>query len=676
MYLLIMKDWKQNIRFWAGRLGGMAVGMVLTVSAVAQGQSKIDSLKQVAAAGKPDTNTVNAMKKLGFFLQHDDLPAATRYAEQALALAKELDFKRGVASSYQTLGQCYMYAAQTEKALENFQQGAIIAQQEGYPTVVFAALANAGIAYDLTGDYVNSVKVQLMARKWAETHGTEAQRIDIEFNLGITYCRLGNYDAALERFKDASAYYESQGDLRSHASALDAMGNIYVNLQQYDTAQAIYERAFAISSQSPAGGNLAHRYTNLGAVRAFQRDYQGAISYMEKAVTEAQKTGEIMLVADNYSNIGNCYRQLGQLELAESYSLRGLDMSRATGNSRTIMEALGNLVEVYVKKDDADKALDYYRELEALKDSLQVDEAAAEVANLRVQYEADKNAQQLLLMDEQREAAIAVAGKQKLWLVVAFSLAFALLMALVVVVMLLRNRKRNAEHMMAQKNSEFARKKMELEQRALRSQMNPHFIFNSLNAIQRLYIEGDVDRASDYMADFAQILRKILDHSSCDTITLAEELQTLKLYLRLEEARLGGVLEYEIMVDEEIDSYATCLPPLILQPYVENAIWHGILPKGSNGKVSIHLRDSTDAQGQPAVLCTITDNGIGIETSRRSKSGRLAQESKGMKISQERLGPDGMVATQELASGGTVVTLLIPVEHKRVDLVANTKWKM
>jgi sensor histidine kinase YesM len=238
-----------------------------------------------------------------------------------------------------------------------------------------------------------------------------------------------------------------------------------------------------------------------------------------------------------------------------------------------------------------------------------------------------------------------------------------MLLSLIIVLLYYGNRKRRIELQLAQRNAEFAHNKLELERRALRAQMNPHFIFNSLNAIQRLYIEGDLDRAGDYMSDFAQILRKILDHSSNDTISLGAELETLRLYLRLEEARLDGVLAYEIHVDEEIDVYNTQLPPLILQPFVENAIWHGILPAPGQGKVYINVESSAAPAAADHIICTIIDNGVGIETSRMNKGSTIGHESKGIKITQERLGATGAVLTEQLADGGTKITLKIPVTY-------------
>ncbi|HEX2901271.1 MAG TPA: tetratricopeptide repeat protein, partial [Bacteroidia bacterium] len=512
--------------------------------------------------------------------------------------------------------------------------------------------------------YLLASKAQLLARNLALETGNQADVRDCDYNLGITYFKIGNHSTALDFFTKAADGYKAAGMLSAYAGALDAIGNVYLKKKDYDAAERYYREAIDIAAPLESGSDLDPKYLNLGSVYFFRKDYAKAIEYTEKALKLANESGQIVVIADCYNNLGNCYRMTGNLTLAEVNSLQALEISKALARNETVMEALGNLVELNVQMGKADKALTYYRELESLKDSLHVDQAAAEVANLRIQFEAEQNAQAMLLLEEQKAAAVARAEKSSLWVWAAFSTAIAMFLALIIVASYQRNRKRQAVLELAQRNADFAHKKLELEQRALRAQMNPHFIFNSLNAIQRLYIEGDLDRAGDYMSDFAQLLRKILDHSSSATISLAAELETLALYLRLEEARLGGILEHEIVTDDDIDLYNTQLPPLVLQPFVENAIWHGILPARVQGKLQIALSPGEDQQGKPHLHCTIIDNGIGIDNARKAKANSLGHESKGIKITQERLGPGGEVHAEQLPQGGTKVTLIIPVNYE------------
>jgi tetratricopeptide (TPR) repeat protein len=653
--------------FWTSLLGlAFILGGLMRVAAMPpQAQrSEVDSLKAILLQGERDTNTVITAKRLAFRLQFINTNEAIQYGQQSLDLARELGYQRGIMSGLLTLGQCHMAAGHLDLALEHHRQGGLVALELGNQRGLFNAFMNAGSTFELKGDYRKAVKALIEARRIADEMGDEENVVDCNFNLGITYFRLRNYKPALEFFTAAAERAKASGNLKGYAASLDAIGNVYVKQKDYDKALAIYEQAVEIVLPLEDIADLAPKYANIGSVYFFKEDYPKAVHYMQKGLQLGLETGQMGLVADTYSNLGNCYRLMGNHELAKANSIQALEMAKEMDNRSTMLVALDNLVETFSKTGQTTEALNYYRELSALKDSLQVDEAAAEIANILLAHEAEKGEQNLLLMAEQKASAESRAEKNKFWLVAAFLFAALLLITITLLILLQRSRKHAAEAQLAQKEAEFAAKKLHLEQRALRAQMNPHFIFNSLNAIQRMYIEGDMERAGDYMADFARLLRKILDHSGNEQITVAEELDTLKLYINLEKARLEDQFEFEIEVDPELDTNNTYLPPLVIQPFLENAIWHGIAPKPGKGLIKVRLTPyEGESAKQPMIVCTIEDDGIGIETSQRNKKDD-GHRSKGMRITQERLGTDGTMTTAELTTGGTRIVLTIPVEFE------------
>jgi ligand-binding sensor domain-containing protein len=173
-----------------------------------------------------------------------------------------------------------------------------------------------------------------------------------------------------------------------------------------------------------------------------------------------------------------------------------------------------------------------------------------------------------------------------------------------------------------------------IELKALRSQMNPHFIFNSLNSIQHYIFHSKSDEAIKYLSKFARLVRIILNNSEKPTVTVGEDLEALKLYLELEQMRFEEKFDYEIIIDESVDSDYDIMPPLLMQPYVENAILHGLNPKPVKGKLTIHLSSKNNF-----LICTIMDNGIGREKAseiRRTMPFR-SHKSLGMKITEDRL---------------------------------------
>jgi putative methionine-R-sulfoxide reductase with GAF domain len=177
-------------------------------------------------------------------------------------------------------------------------------------------------------------------------------------------------------------------------------------------------------------------------------------------------------------------------------------------------------------------------------------------------------------------------------------------------------------------------KMADVEMQALRAQMNPHFIFNCLNSINRYIVKSDQITASLYLTRFAKLIRLILDNSNSKNVILSNELEALKLYIEMEALRFDKKFTYQITVDDDVAADAIEVPPLIIQPYVENAIWHGLLHKETGGMLKIDV----SMIGENMIRCIIEDNGIGREKARELKSkSATTRKSLGMKLTENRL---------------------------------------
>ncbi|HKZ65935.1 MAG TPA: histidine kinase, partial [Chitinophagaceae bacterium] len=222
---------------------------------------------------------------------------------------------------------------------------------------------------------------------------------------------------------------------------------------------------------------------------------------------------------------------------------------------------------------------------------------------------------------------------------------------------------------MRQKTAELQQQATELEMQALRAQMNPHFIFNSLNSINRFILQNNKAQASEYLTKFSRLVRLILQNSQALSIPLESELESLQLYLELEAVRLDHHFEFKISVDDELDTDIITVPPLIIQPYAENAIWHGLMNKEEKGHLEIKLFREKDS-----LCCRITDDGIGRKKAAELKSKSAStHKSMGMQITASRIEMlqqknqlDAHIKITDLilpdgAAGGTEILLKIPV---------------
>lgn len=186
---------------------------------------------------------------------------------------------------------------------------------------------------------------------------------------------------------------------------------------------------------------------------------------------------------------------------------------------------------------------------------------------------------------------------------------------------------------MEKKVLEIEKQLFDLEQKALQLQMNPHFIFNSLNSIQSFIVNNDSDKATLYLAKFAQLMRLILANSREQFVPVKDEIKVLTYYMDIENLRFDNKFDFKIVVDPGIDDDFVGIPPMIIQPYVENAILHGIIHKTGKGNISIIL-----SLQEENILCTVEDDGVGREKAMEIKNNSgLKHKSRGMLITKERL---------------------------------------
>jgi LytS/YehU family sensor histidine kinase len=207
-----------------------------------------------------------------------------------------------------------------------------------------------------------------------------------------------------------------------------------------------------------------------------------------------------------------------------------------------------------------------------------------------------------------------------------------------------------------------------LEMKALKAQMNPHFVYNALNSIQSLVIDNRQQEALDYMVKFGRLLRQVLNHSEQNVVTLDKELATLELYIQLEALRLHYSLNYSIDVDENIITEKEFIPPLILQPFVENALWHGLGEKEGDKNLFVHIYG--DDQW---LYCRVADNGVGRSaTDKKIVSASYREGPRGMEITTNRLktynadkGTESILISDNLNPNGTSAGTTVTVRIRR-----------
>jgi tetratricopeptide (TPR) repeat protein len=400
------------------------------------------------------------------------------------------------------------------------------------------------------------------------------------FRLGeITIRADSNIPLSNEYYKEAYRIREQRKDSVLFGTILNRICWNYYLMKQPDTALKYYNKLAEISIRLQDYYLLANAFANIGTIYRDKKEYAKALFFYGKS------TAYSMAVKDWYN-----------------LSWMNKDMS-----------------DMYIQKGDFKKAYECYVAYKNYSDSLSMQKSQMALAEARLRYETDTKAKELemvsLKLDKQRYLTLALAGGILLILLVAF--------------VFLRQARSNARRRISEMNQKIS----EITQANLRQQMNPHFIFNTLNSIQYYMYQHDKIATNNYMTKFSSLMRKTLENSQYTSVSIRDELDALRLYLELETLRFKEKFDYSIRVDEEIDTLMYKIPTMLIQPYVENAICHGLINKAEKGYVNIDLRLQPDH-----ILCIIEDNGIGREAAMEIKQKKEENHSSlGTRITESRL---------------------------------------
>lgn len=425
------------------------------------------------------------------------------------------------------------------------------------------------------------------------------------------------------------------------------MGDIYRSMKKYDSA--MYYLASFEKASEPSNGKLylSILYTDL-------KQYEKALPLINFVLEKQKLTG-------NLGNLGHDYTERAAIWLGKKNYTEALKDARIGFALLTQAKRYSGLVntslilsDIFTKMGKYDSAYYYLKQNTILKDSFLNRQFYIRLNDYKKEAEEEKKISHINLLNKDnqlKEQKLKQESSLKKFLLVS------LVLLLVAGVFILRyfTAKRNNEKLQREqaeqewklkhlesekKQAELHHRAAELEMQALRAQMNPHFIFNCLSSINRIIMKNDSQAASDYLTRFSRLMRMVLINSQRSMIPLEDELQMLRLYLDMERLRFKDSFDYSIIFTNTIDEGAVFIPPLLLQPFCENAIWHGLMQKDGPGQLNIELSMSirTPLEDNKVLQCTISDDGIGREAAEKLKSKSAGtQKSMGLQITAQRL---------------------------------------
>ncbi len=441
--------------------------------------------------------------------------------------------------------------------------------------------------------------------------------------IGEIYEAQANYSKALDYYFKSLKIIKELDDKPGLAGSYYSISGIYLKQGKINKALLYQMKSLKISQQINDKKRIAYGYINIGSIYYNQGNYDKALAYHIKSLKISQQINDIQGVVCCYVNIGEIYAIMCKYNEALKYYDKGLTLAKEIGYKDIIKEIYKSFSESYFKLNNYKKAYEYHKLYFAMHDSIFNEEGDKRFKEQEVKYETEKKEQQLKIANLNFAKEREKVQKQRAYFISGLGVLILLAFGGYI---LYRNRE-------IKKRSRLEKELNQYMQKALGQQMNPHFIFNSLNSIQYYLLKNDKITSNKYLTKFARLMRVTLENSQHNTVTVEKEMEALGLYLELEQLRLEGKFDYEIKIDEEIEEQSDMIPTLLLQPFVENSIWHGLMNKQEKGKVTVDVKIVDNI-----IVCRIEDDGIGREKAMEiNREKRKAHKSLGLEITNKRL---------------------------------------
>jgi hypothetical protein len=506
-------------------------------------------------------------------------------------------------------------------------------------------------------------------------------------NMASLYVAAGDNETAADYIKQSIAY---QKEMTPCCPLDDAVADLYNKMKQPDAALNV------LSTIPEKHRNAFYTKQLKGQSLLLKKEYSEAIKLFNEALPDVKKTNRFHTYSKLMIDLANAYAGVKNYNAALQSAIEGVKEADQNNIGPYQVEGYKVLSEIYRALNNDKAAYEYLEKYTKLKESILNNQLYWRLNNYKkAAIDAKKSAelgllkknnlikeqqlkeqlllknqsearlllidkyykikdQQLLIKDqtlkeqrllsEKKETELALSDKEnkikdqklKQQSFIRNALIAGLFLLLIVSVLSFRSlswKRKNEKLESQKKQTELHQKATELEMQALRAQMNPHFIFNCLSSINKFILKKESQAASDYLTRFSRLIRRVLTNSQLSLIPLSDEIEMLKLYLDMERLRFDNAFDYNIVYANTIEPETIYIPPMLLQPFCENAIWHGLMHKEEKGKLEIEM---SVQNGE--LHCVIADNGIGRTRASelRSKSGEK-QKSFGLKITTERL---------------------------------------
>ncbi|MEP4534143.1 MAG: histidine kinase [Cyclobacteriaceae bacterium] len=480
-------------------------------------------------------------------------------------------------------------------------------------TVSYNTLGN---LYHYAGQHEEALKAYQKSIDFEELRGNRLGMALSKLNLGFLLQRMNRYNAAYESMHFSHSVLKEVNDSANLIRSFVNLADLFIDKNERvnpifnpDCATAYAFKALEYSRSLKFKFGEMMSLDILTASLLENNSCEEALSYLDLQYSQFEKLMENSQVNNLMFKRSKAFFCLNQPE----QSIAELKKLYSSGHDLESVNML--LAKSYEQLGQTDLALIHFKEYQQILDSIYYESTSVKLAELQTKYETEKKDNEIATLSQQAQIQALEISQRNNQLIGAGILLLVLILAGVVV-----NQQRKFKHQQAVSD---------MEQRMLRLQMNPHFIFNALASIQNFILQSNTKESVSYLAKFGKLMRQILEHSREEFISISEETDMLKNYIEIQQLRFKNSFDFSIELDPSFDPEEMKIPPLFAQPFVENAIEHGLKDKKADGMLSIRFKPDGNN-----VLLEVEDNGSGINTT--ANTGK-EHKSLATRITKERL---------------------------------------
>lgn len=600
-------------------------------------EKELDSIKaRVEVYKKRDTTRVNLLNQLTRYYATRDISKNEVILNEAIEISKAINYTQGLSDSYTNLTSFYVQS----------------------------------------GNYDNALELALKTKKLQDSIKDFGGLIYTNSSIARIYNHLEKTDKAIQIQLENLNILKEYPNKNVEAQVCFYLGSAYLEEGNHSEAEKYYLAAKEIAKQVNFKTGVAIANSSLGVLENKRENYKSAISYLNQSLAFFKTNNQTANIAHTNLELAVAYANTGKLEDAILANNKAIEIYNSQKNLKNLKRTYFEQSDYYKRKKDYLNSNKYLEKYYQIKDSIFAKEKVSVIEEMQTKYETEK-----AISDKdkaEKETIISKLESQKNRNLFLGSTVIAGLLLLASLFYFGRIKAKKKAELIAielketQKRLAIEKQYRDSELKALKAQMNPHFIFNALNSIQDYIVLNQKNLASDYLGKFADLIRNYLHFSDTGFISIPEEVHNLNLYLELEKLRFEEQLEYTFNVAENANSDAINIPTMLIQPYVENALKHGLLHKKDNRKLSVSISKISDK----VIECIVEDNGIGREKSKEINAKREAQhKSFALKATTERLdllnyGREKKIGIEIIdlkendKASGTKVVLKIPILKK------------